>query len=129
MKIRRLIVIAGFLIAVAALVSMALVSHWRNSQTFKGLAKLAAAEQSYLRDHVSRGEPSPASVTLRNLVSGGYISTDDARAFDGMDVTFYPTVGDSDPLAVLVRVRMRDGVQIAAMADGSIQQLPYQSPK
>ncbi|HEY5040407.1 MAG TPA: hypothetical protein VIK53_00205 [Verrucomicrobiae bacterium] len=129
MKIRRLIMIAGLLVAVAALASVALVFHWQHSQMFKGLAKLAAAEQSYLRDHVSRGEPSTASVTLRDLVSGGYISTDDARAFDGMDVTFYPTVGDSDPQAILVRVQMRDGVQIALMADGSIAQLPYQSPK
>jgi hypothetical protein len=109
MKIRRLIVIFGFLIAVAALVSVSLVSHWQRSQTFKGLPMLAAAEQSYLRDHVSRGQPLPASVTLRDLVSSGYISTNDVRAFDGMEVIFYPTASNNDPQAILVRVRISDG--------------------
>jgi hypothetical protein len=123
MKIRRLIVIFGFLIAVAALVSVALVSHWQRSQTFKGLPKLVAAEQSYLRDHVSRGQPLPASVTLRDLVGSGYISTNDVRAFDGMEVIFYPTANNNDPQAILVRVRISDGSQVVVLADGSVQQL------
>ena len=77
-----------------------------------------------MRDHVSRGQPLPASVTLRDLVGGGYISDDEVRSLEGADVTFYPTAGDCNPQVILVRVRMPDGVQIAAMADGSIQQLP-----
>jgi len=123
MKIRRLIVIFGFLIVVAALVSVALISHWQRSQTFKGLPRLAAAEQRYLRDHVSRGQPEPASVTLRDLVSNGYISTNDVRAFEGMEVIFYPTASNNDPQAILVRVRISDGSQVVMLADGSVQQL------
>jgi len=130
MKIRRLIVIASLLVVVAELASWLFVSHWQHSeQTLKILPKLAAVEQSYVRDHVSRGQPLPAALTLRDLVSGGYISTDEVRSLDGADVTFYPTVTDATPQAILVRVRMPDGVEMAAMADGSVQQLPYRSPK
>ena len=130
MKIRRLILIASLLVAVAALASWLLVSHWqRSEQTFKILPKLAAAEQRYEHDRVSRGQPLPASVTLQNLVSGGYISADEVRSLDGSDVTFYPAVTDATPQAILVRVRMPDGVEIAAFADGSVVQLPYQSSK
>jgi len=130
MKIRRLILIAGLLVAVAALASWLLVSHWqRSEQTFKILPKLGVAEQHYVRDRVSRGQPLPASVTLRDLVSGGYISADEVRSLNGADVTFYPAVTDATPQAILVRVRMPDGVEMALTADGSAQQLPYQSPK
>jgi hypothetical protein len=66
----------------------------------------------------------PASVSLRELVSGGYITTNDVRAFDGMEVTVSLTASDTDPHSILIRVRMPDGSQIAAMADGSVQQLP-----
>jgi len=132
MKIRRIIVIVALLIVVAALVSMALISHWQHSeQSFKILPKLAVAEQSYVRDRVSHGQPLPTSVTLQDLVSGGYISADTVRSLAGADVTFYPMVGyarwfgDNSPQpAIWVRVRMPDGVQIVAMADGSVQQLP-----
>jgi Flp pilus assembly protein CpaB len=125
MKIRRLILIAGLLVAVAALASWLLVSHWqRSEQTFKILPKLAAAERSYVRDRVSHGQPLPASVTLQDLVSGGYISADEVRSLGGAEVTFYPEVTDAYPQSFVVRVRMPDGVEMAALADGSVQQLP-----
>ena len=41
-----------------------------------------------------------------------------------MDVTIYPMTSEAYPQSILIRVRMSDGVQIVAMADGSIQQLP-----
>ena len=126
MKIRRLMLIAGLLVVVAALASWLLVVHWQHSeQTFKILPKLATAEQRYVHDYISHGQPLPASVTLQDLVGGGYISTDDVRSLEGSDVTFYPqAISDSQPQAILVRVRLSDGSQIAALADGSVQQLP-----
>jgi len=126
MNIRRLILIASSLVAVAALATWLLVVHWQHSeQTFKILPKLAAAEQRYVQEHVSHGQSLPASVTLQDLVGGGYISSDDVRSLEGSDVTFYPqAISDSQPQAILVRVRLSDGSQIAALADGSVQQLP-----
>jgi hypothetical protein len=128
MKIRRLILIASLLVAVAALASWLLVVHWQHSeQMFKILPRLAAAEQRYVRDELSRGRPLPDSVTLQDLVSGGYISTGDVRSLDGAEVTFYPAVTDASPGSILVRVRMPDGIETDAMADGSVQQAPYKS--
>jgi Flp pilus assembly protein CpaB len=124
MKIRRIIIIAGVLVVVAALASVAFILHWQHSQSVVRFHELVSAVQSYSRGHISRGQPIPSSVTLRDLVSGGYIPAKDVRSFDGLDVAFYPTVSDSNPQAVLVRVRMADGSQIVALADGSIQQLP-----
>jgi hypothetical protein len=123
MKIRRLILIAGLLIAVAAYASCLLVSQWEHSQSFKSLPKLVAAMQTYSHDQVSHGRPLPSAVTLQDLVGGGYISTNEVRDLGGADVTFYPTVSESDPQAVLVRVRMPDGSQTVALSDGSIQSL------
>jgi hypothetical protein len=124
MKTRRLIVIAGLLVAVAVFVSVALISHWQHWQTFKNLPKVILAAQTYSQDQVAHGQPLPASVSLRDLVASRYVSAEDVRAFDGMDVTVYPMTNDTDPNSILIRVRMPDGTQIAAMGDGSIQQLP-----
>jgi Flp pilus assembly protein CpaB len=125
MKIRRLILIASLLVAVAVLVSVAVISHWQRTQTtFNIMPRLAVAVQSYSRELASHGQPVPSSVTLRDLESGGYISAKDVRAFDGTTVTFNPAVSYTNLQAVLVRVRMQDGVQIVALADGSVQELP-----
>jgi hypothetical protein len=125
MKTSRVILISGLLVAIAAAVSWLFITHWqRSDQAFKILPKLAVAEQSYLRAHANSSQPLPASVTLQDLVSGGYISTSEVRSLAGSDVTFYPMVTGAAPRVILVRVRMPDGVQIAAMADGSVQQLP-----
>lgn len=123
MKIRRLIAIAGLLVVVAVLASVALISHWQHSKTFKNLPKIVLAAQSYSRDKVAHGQPLPAYVSLRDLVASRYVSTEDVREFGGMDVTVYPRTNDTDPQAILIRVRMPDGTQIVAMGDGSIQQL------
>lgn len=124
MKIRRLIFIAGSLLAAAVVVCAALVFHWQRSQpVFKDAPKIAAAVQAFSRDKTARGQPLPASVSLHELVSGGYIATNDVHAFDGMDVTISLTANDTYPQSILILVRMPDGTQIAAMADGSVQAL------
>ena len=121
MKIRRIILIAGLLVAISAIASWLLVSRWQHSPSFQSLPKLAAAMRSYSHDQVSHGRPLPSSVTVQDLVSGGYISAGEVRDLGGADVTFYPSASESDPQAVLVRVRMLDGSQTVALADGSIQ--------
>jgi hypothetical protein len=125
MKTRRLIVVAVLLVVAAIMAWMALISYWQHSQpAFKDAPKLVAAAQAFSRDHALPGQPLPASVTLRDLVSGGYISAEDVRAFDGVEVTIYPAAGNGNPQAILVRARMPDGTRIAVLADGSVQQLP-----
>jgi hypothetical protein len=124
MKIRRLIIIAGSLVVAAIVICVALVSYWQRSQpAFKDAPKLVAAAQAFSRDQAARGQPVPASVSLHELTSGGYIATNDVRAFDGMDVTV-SLASETYPQSILIHVRMPDGTEIAAMADGSVQPLP-----
>jgi hypothetical protein len=125
MNIPRLLWIGGSTVVAALVTSIVLVSYWRHSEpTSHGLPKLAAAVKAYAQDQRSRHQPVPAAVTVRQLITGGYISSNDVRAFDGMDVTIYPTALDRDPSSILIRVRLPDGEQIAALADGSIQSVP-----
>jgi hypothetical protein len=124
MKKRRLILIAGLLVAVAVLVSAALVSHWQHLQTFKNLPKVVLAAQTYWRDKVAHGEPLPASVSIQDLVASRYVSAEDVREFDGVDVTVYPMTNNPDPQSILIRVRLPDGTQTVALGGGSIQSLP-----
>ena len=91
--------------------------------TLSGCPKLVAAIKSYSLDHTSHGQPLPASLTLQDLVNGGYIDTNDSIGLDGANTRFYPIAKERDPKAILVQMRMSDGRQIVLLADGSIQQL------
>jgi hypothetical protein len=91
---------------------------------FKDAPKLTAAVQAYSRDQASRGKPLPSSVSLRELISGGFLATNDVHAFDGMDVTISLTASDAYPQSILIHVRMPDGTQMQVLTDGSVQTLP-----
>jgi hypothetical protein len=92
--------------------------------TLNGYPKLVTAFKKYTRDHVSPGKPLPASISLQDLVNGGYLTTNDVKELNVQELTIYPTAGKHDPKAVMVRMRMPDGRQILTLADGSTQQLP-----
>ena len=124
MKTRRLIFIAGFLIAVTALVCFVLISHSQRSNVFVILPKLAAATRSYFHDQVSHGRPLPLLLTVQDLVSGGYISETEVRDLAGTDVMCFPLACESKPHAILVSIRLPDGKEIATLADGSLKDLP-----
>ena len=121
MKVRRLIGIASLLVVAAVVICVALSSYWERAQpTFKNAPKLVAAAQAFSRDQKARGQPLPTSVSLRELVNGGYIATNDFHEFDGMDVTF-SLASEMDPQTVLIHVRMSDGTKIGVMGDASIR--------
>jgi hypothetical protein len=58
------------------------------------------------------------------LVGGGYLTTNDVAAFDGMEVTFFSPHDDGGPQLILAVARPRtpDGQYICLLADGSVQQ-------
>ena len=85
------------------------------------LTSLVIAAQGYCRDHVSTKQAFPSTVSLQTLVESGYISARDVRAFDGMNVTIFPTDVDTYPQSKLIDVQLRDGRLVIALADGSIR--------
>jgi hypothetical protein len=99
-----------------------LVSQWQHQQpAFNDVSGLISAMQMFSRDLTARGQPLPATVSLRELVGSGYIAASDVRAFDGMDVMISLTADESQPQEVRIRVRGPDGTVTTLLADGSVQ--------
>lgn len=125
MTLKRLLAIVGLIVTIAALTSAVLVLHWeRTPSPLKNLPKLLATFQRYSKDHAKDVHSLKDSISLQDLVAGGYLSAEDIRDYNGMDIVFYPNGNESSPQSILLSVRMPDGHQLAAMADGSIQELP-----
>ena len=124
MKARHLLAVVVSAVVVATVLCGVVMSYWQWKQpVFKEAPKLVAAVKAFAKDLATRGQPAPATVSLRELVGSGYIAARDVRAFDGMDVTLSLAVDEIHPQEILMRVRLPDGSVIASMADGSVQKL------
>jgi hypothetical protein len=101
---------------------VALMTYWQQQEpVFKHAPKLLSAMRAFAHDLTAKGQPLPATVSLRQLVSGGYIAARDDVAFKGMEVTISLHADEADPQAVLMRARLADGSVVALIADGSVQ--------
>jgi len=126
MKPRRLLVIicAGIALFVAVGIGVsAYWEHWEHKQTpFQNGPQLITALQGFAHDQVVAGRQLPSEVSLDVLLRGGYLTTNDVKAFEGLDLTFYPQAVDTNPQMILMRARTPDGQFVCALADGSVQQ-------
>lgn len=84
-------------------------------------ARIFAGVQSFTAACRAEGRPVPETVTLAELVRGGWVPAGDLGAFAGLEVTFHPKAGMDRPQDRLVDVRLPDGQRLAALADGSVQ--------
>jgi len=82
---------------------------------------IMAAAQAYAHDLQVRGLAVPATVDLRDLVAKGLVNSADVSGFDGMQVTVSLAASIGNFQDVVMRVRLQDGSQLVALADGSIQ--------
>jgi hypothetical protein len=124
MNTRRLLLIAGVLVAAAALAGVILLTQRAIPQpTPDNWMKLAEGVRKYSQSLAVSGRPLPLSVTLRELVDGGFVSGDDARAFADMEVTVFPRARTNDSRSTLIHVKLPGGDEMALMADGSVRQL------
>lgn len=110
----------------AATLVAGLVSRPRTDQlpVLREPGKLLAAARSYARDASRQGTRLPSEVALSELVATGYLSAEDIAAFAGMEGAISLHANEEQPQSILFWVRGRDGVTIALLGDGSIQQLP-----
>ena len=130
MKPKRIIT----LVAIAGLLVVSVVSilpNFRHRAEWKrtvaalqslSVERLSTAARSFARDQTAGGRQLPPEVSLRDLVRAGYLTTNDVRAFVGMEVTFSTRADDTQPQMILARARTPDGQFICLMADGSVQQ-------
>jgi hypothetical protein len=63
---------------------------------------------------------------LDGLVRLGYLKSKDARAFAGVKIVFHGDADETHPQRILVETAMPDGILIAVMGDGSVQQFSPQ---
>jgi hypothetical protein len=123
MKLQRPLLVACAGIALVVAVAFAVSSYWEHKQIpFQNAPKLFSALRAFSRDQTVGGKQLAPWVSLQDLVRGGYLTTNDARAFAGMEVTFSTHPDDTHPQMILARARMPDGEFICLLADGSVQQ-------
>ena len=113
-------------VILAAMATLAVTSCSPRQEQFQDFPGLVSAMQVFSRDLTSRGLPLPQSVSLADLVSHGYISSNSVRAFEGMEARVWFGVSETEPQKVLMSVRHRDGSVSATLADGSVQQFSAQ---
>ena len=121
MRIRPLLVIAFAGIALVVGLVLVVSACWERKQTpFQNAPKLISALQAFSRDQAAAGRRLPPEISMRDLLRGGYLTTNDVRAFEGMDVTFSTQADGSDPQMILARACTPDGQVTCLMADGSV---------
>ncbi len=112
----------------AAIVALAMTSCSPPQERFQDLPGLLSAMQAFSRDLTNRGQPLPQSVSLDDLVSHGYISSNSVRAFEGKEVKiWFGGLSETELQKVLLSARLRDGSVSATLADGSVHQFSAQS--
>jgi hypothetical protein len=122
-KIRFILILAGAGLATVILIVAVATSYWTHHQIpFQNLPQLIAGLQGFVRDHSAHGQTLPPEISLQDLIRGGYLTAEDVRAFEGMDVVFSTQADDTRPQSILARARTQDGQYICVLADGSVQQ-------
>jgi hypothetical protein len=92
--------------------------------SFANAPRLIEALQAFSKNRMANKLPLPESIALKDLVAAGYLSNEDARPFDGVEVTFFTRARADNPQSILIRARLQDGTVFGVLGDGSIQQLP-----
>lgn len=132
MKKKHLIILGCVVILVAAYVISIIPTirfHHEWDRTVEALRSLPrervdAAVQAFIHDHKTSTTALPASVTFAELVSGGYLHTNDVAAFGDKQAEVFLDADESHPAAIWIRVRMPNGHDVFEMADGSCMMLP-----
>lgn len=65
----------------------------------------------------------PESVTLQELVAGGFLPAEQMQAFGSSNVTISLTNDETRPTEMLIEARFPDGTRCVVLSDGSVMQL------
>jgi hypothetical protein len=130
-KKKHLIIVSCLLVLVAAYIVSIIPNirfhrEWdRTVQALRGLSRdrVDAAVQAFVRDRKAGTTPL-TTVTFDELVSGGYLHTNDVAAFGGKQVVVFIGIDGSTPAAAYLRVHLTDSRDVVENADGSIMLEP-----
>jgi hypothetical protein len=87
-------------------------------------ARFIAAVQLFAHEHNADSSVFPGSVVLSELLSGGYLRTQEVAGLERRDASISLPIDETRPQELRIRVRANDGSVIALVGDGSIQKLP-----
>ena len=124
MKTRQPLIILYAGIILVVVVVPVVTTYWvRKSNSFQNAPMLLSAVQAFARDRAAAGQRPPPKVSLQELIRGGYLTTNDAKAFADMEVAFSTQTDDANPQMILAWARTPDGRYTCLLADGSVQSL------
>lgn len=115
---RRIGILIGF-VALAA-IGLGLASYWKQKATvLVDGAPVVEAVQAFCVDRANKGLPLPTSVSLRQLMDAGFISSTFAQAsgMDGLQV--WLNADETRAGSILCSVQMPNGMVAVGLADGS----------
>jgi hypothetical protein len=128
MKNRRGIVVGVVLALIAAYIISIIPNFRRIAELKRTVAalhllhrdRMDAAVEAFKRDR----NPTAKVISLRELVSLGYLQSEDIRGLEDRDVTVSLSPDEAFPQTPIVRAHCAFGNDIALMGDGSVQTLP-----
>src|SRR5215468_1802783 len=98
MKTLRHLMVALAGVVLVVVVVLAASTYWERKQTpFQNAPKLISALRAFSREQAAGGRQLPSAVSLQDLLRGGYLTTNDVRAFEGMEVRFSTQSDDTHP--------------------------------
>jgi hypothetical protein len=129
---RKRVIIFGALTVLAIAYIISIIPNFRHrsewNQTVRALRglpreRIDSAVEAFVRAQKAKGQAVSETVSLRELVAGGFLRADEAAPFGGMDVTFGVGVDETRPQQIVARVPLQSGAVAVELADGSIQQV------
>ena len=124
--VRHLLAATVGAIAILIALILAISAYWeRKQRLFANTKDLFAAVRAFCTDQAGRGQV-PPEVSLQDLFRGGYVTSNEIRAFEGFEVTFSTHYSDDEPQLILARALAPDGHSTCLLPDGSVQQLSAQ---
>ena len=127
MKIKRRIIL-GVLAALVIAYFISIVGNFRHRDEWKRtVAALQSLPQARIKDAVQAfkrdRKTTKSVVSLRELVSAGYLQTEDVQGLGNRDVSVSLVADETRPQVIWIRVRAADGSDIVLLADGSVQKV------
>lgn len=117
--------------AALAFLTCAALTLWFKSPSSPGKpqpdpARLVQAVQEFRDNAIRSSKPIPPSITLQDLHRGGFLSSAELSAYEGLTLTISMNVDPHKPGADIIRARMADGQELVLKSDGSVRGHPHQ---
>ena len=116
MRFTRVIVTAVVAVIVLFVGALVLIPYFTKAPI--DAQKLVSGLERFGRDHRAAGKPFPTDILLSELLSRGYVSSNDVRGLHGTDVNFSLTPNPANNQAIVIRATLPDGTSIAGLIDG-----------